>query len=54
MFGLANTGAGLNEGNLNYHQSVVQRHPNLVLKFAYLKDLNYLDPFNISGFHGGE
>ena len=39
----------LNFGNLEYHQSVAERHPNLVLKFAYLKDLEEVNPFNISG-----
>ena len=48
MSGLANIGAGLNLGNLEYHQSVSDFYPNLVLKFAYLKDLDELDPFNIS------
>ena len=52
--GLANTGAGLNLVNLDYHQSVTERHPNLVLKFAYLKDLDGVDPFNISGVDRGE
>ena len=49
MSGLANTGAGLNLGNLEYHQSVAEHHPNLVLIFAYLTDLDDADPFNISG-----
>ena len=49
MFGLADTGAGLNLGIMYYHQLVAERHPNFVLKFAYLKDLDDVDPFNISG-----
>ena len=52
MFGLANTGARLNFGNLNYHQSVTEHHPNLVLKFAYLNDLDNVYPFNIGGVYG--
>ena len=48
MFGLYYTGALLNLGNMDYHQSVSEIHPYLVLKFAYLKDLNYVGPFNIS------
>ena len=52
MFGLADTGVGLNFGNIGYHQSVVKHHPNLVLKFAYLEDLGDIDPFNISGVYG--
>ena len=54
MYGLADTGASLNLGNLEYHQSVAERHPNLVLKFTYLKDLDDVDPFNISGIDGGK
>ena len=46
MFGLADTGDGLNLENMDYHQSVAERHTNLVLKFAYLKDLDNVDPFN--------
>ena len=49
MSGLADTGSGSNLGNIEYHQSVAEHHPNLVLKFAYLKDLEDVDPFNISG-----
>ena len=44
----------MNEGNIEYHQSVAEIHPNLVLKFAYLKDLEDVDPFNISGVDGGK
>ena len=50
--GLADTGSGLNLGNLECHQSVADRHPNLVFKFAYLKDLEDVDPFSISGLDG--
>ena len=49
MFVLADTGAGLNLGNIYYHQSVAERHPNLMLKSTYFKDLKDEDPFNISG-----
>ena len=41
-------------GNLDYHQSVAERHPRLVLKFEYLKDLGDVDTFNISGAYGGK
>ena len=51
---LADTGPGLNLVNLEYHQSVAERHPNLVLKFAYMKDLDDVDPFNISRVDGGK
>ena len=51
---LDDTLAGLNLRNLEYHQSVVEHHPNLVLKFAYLKDLDDVDPFKISGLYGGK
>ena len=53
MYGLDDTGTGLNLVNLDYHQSVAERHPNLVLKFAYLKDMYDLDPFSISGVDRG-
>ena len=53
MSGLANTGAGLNLENMEYHQSVVELHPNLVLKFSYLKDMDDVDSFNISEVDGG-
>ena len=48
MYGLADTGGGLNLIHLEYHQSVVGCHPTLVLEFAYLKDLEDVDTFNIS------
>ena len=54
MSGLADTGAGLNLVNIEYHQSVTERHPNFVLKFAYLKDLDEVDPFSINGVDGGK
>ena len=54
MSGLANKGAGLNLVNLEYHQSVAECQPNLVLKFEYLKDLEDVEPFNISGLDGGK
>ena len=54
VFGLSNKGAGLNLVNLEYHQSVAERHSNLVLKFACLEDLEDVDPFNISGVDGGK
>ena len=47
MYGLDNTGAGLNLINIEYHQSVAERHPNLVFKLDYLKNLDDVDPFNI-------
>ena len=54
MSGLDDTGVGLNLGNLEYHQSVTERHPNLVLKCEYLKDLEDIDPLNISRVDGGK
>ena len=47
--GLADTRGGLNEGNLEYHRSVSNRHANLLLKCEYLKDMENVDPLNISG-----
>ena len=54
MFGLADTGAELNFGNWDYHQSVVERYSNLVLEISYLKDLDYVYPSNITGVDGGK
>ena len=54
IYGLAYTGAGLYLGDLEYHQSVAERHPNFVLKCSYLKDLEYADTFNIIGVDGGK
>ena len=47
MSGLADTGSGLNLVNIEYHKSVSERNPNLMMKFAYLKDLYDVDTFNI-------
>ena len=44
---LADTVARLNFVNIEYHQSVAEHHPNLVLKFSYLKDLDEVESFNI-------
>ena len=44
----------MNLVNVEFHQSVVEHYPNLVLKFTYLKDLGDLDPFNISGVDRGK
>ena len=49
MFGLDDTGDGINLGNIYYHQSVTERHPNLVLKYSYLKNI-----LNISILDGGK
>ena len=54
MSGLDDTRYGLNLVNIEYHQSVAERHPNLVFKFAYLKDLDDVDSFNISGVDKGK
>ena len=54
MYGFADTGAGFNLVNIEYHQSVAELHPNLVLKFSYLKGMEEVDPFNISGLDGGK
>ena len=49
MFVFADTGSGLVLINLDYHQSVAERHRNLVLKFAYLKFVDGVIKFNIIG-----
>ena len=54
MYELDNTVDGSNEGNMDYHQSVAERHHNLVLKFSYLKELDDVDPFNIIGLEKGK
>ena len=48
MSGLADTRAGLNLVNLEYHKSVAERLPNLMFKFAYLKDVDDVYLFNVS------
>ena len=53
-FDLADTWSGFNLVNMDYHLSVVERHPKLVLKFVYLKDMDDMDPFYISGVDGGK
>ena len=52
MSGFAYTGDGFNLGNLEYHQSVAWHHPNSVLTFVYMKDMDDVDPLNISGVDG--
>ena len=47
MSRLADTGAQLNLVNIEYPQSVAERHTNLVLKFAYLKGMDDVEKFNI-------
>ena len=51
---LDNIGDGFKLVSLEYHQSVAELHPDLVLKFVYLKDMEDLDLFNISGLYGGK
>ena len=43
IFGMEDSGAGLNLVNLDYRQSVVEQPSNLVLKFTYSKDLYNVD-----------
>ena len=54
MSSLADTGSELNLGKMYYRQSVTERHPNLVLRIMFLKDLDDLDPFNVGGVDGGK
>ena len=54
VFFSADTGDGPNLVNLDYHQSVAERHPNSVLIFSYLKDMDEVDPINISGVDKGK
>ena len=39
---------------MDYDQSAAKHHPNLVLKFAYLKDMSGVYPLNISVVGGGK
>ena len=54
IFGLPDTGSGSNLEKMEYQQSVSERHPNLVLKFAYLKYLDDVYTFNIIRVDGGK
>ena len=54
MSGLADIVAGSNLGNLEYHQSVAESYPSLVLKVSYKKYLDDVDTFNISRLDGGK
>jgi hypothetical protein len=38
LFAMIDSGAGLNLGRLQYHQSIAERCPELVQQFAFLKD----------------
>ena len=49
ILGLVDTGVELNIGRLSYHQSIAEHHPELVVQFAFLKDVPGLDPLQISG-----
>ena len=52
IFSFSNTGAGLDLVNLDYYYLVTEHHPNVVLKFSYLKDTDGVDTLNISGVDG--
>jgi hypothetical protein len=41
--------AGLNLGKLSYHKSIYDARPDLVHQFAFIKDLNNVSEFDISG-----
>ena len=44
----------MNLVNIDKHQLVAERHPNLVLKFSYLKNLEDTDSFNMRGVYRGK
>jgi hypothetical protein len=46
---MVDTYAGLNLGRLQYHLSIYKTSPHLVDSFVYLKDVDYLDEFDIGG-----
>ena len=54
MYGLDDIESRLNFGNLEYRQSVAENHPKLVLNISYFKDMDDVDPFNISGVDRGK
>ena len=54
MCELDDTGDGKNLGNIHYHQSVLERHSNFVMKFLYFKDLDGVNTLNIIGVDGGK
>ena len=45
MFGLMDIRSGLNLVNPEYRQLVADNNPNLVVKLAYLKDMDDVYPF---------
>jgi hypothetical protein len=53
---MIDTCAGLNLGRLQYHKSIYEQAPHLIEKFAYIKDIENLNEFNIGGvdeeYHG--
>ena len=49
MFRLVDTGYVLNMRNMDYRQLVAERHQKLVSKFADMKNMDYMDPFNLRG-----
>ena len=54
IFGMEDSGSGLNLVNLDYRQSVVEQPSNLVLKFTYSKDLYNVDLSSVSLLYGGK
>jgi hypothetical protein len=46
---MVDTCAGLNLGRLSYHLSIWKMSPHLVESFVFLKDVDYLDEFDIGG-----
>jgi hypothetical protein len=46
---MVDTCAGLSLGRLSYHLSIFKTSPQLVHSFVYLKDIDYLDEFDIGG-----
>ena len=47
MSGLVDTRSRLDLVNLEYHQSVAEHHPNLVMKFSFFKDMDDVYPFHV-------
>jgi hypothetical protein len=49
IYSMVDSCAGLNLGRLQYHKSIYVTSPHLVDSFVYLKDVDYLDEFDIGG-----
>lgn len=49
---LLDTGASLNVGRTEYHESIAKSRPDVVEFFAFLEDVDGMQPFTIGGVNG--